>query len=638
MSLKSKSLTISDEFIREVCQRLEEGHRVRRNLPGGGRLHIDRRVPFLSVYRKPKGIKEDGTEKLLMGETAYLIWTSESKFQERLRLLIREIATTLSSVFGSFLLLEIWASPETENMKLAATNDPTPFFKIHSPGKAGLSTTVQSLQSALQGIKVSRQRAKVEIISGPGPCPRGLVPLISPDDAQKIDIYQLGLEVKPIYRNGGSSFPVLLRRIQRGVDRSLNQAFFEFLRSRTTYKPEHYQALGRRSMVKAVWEADRKLAEVSNTFDFLLLATPTNPDAAWRGFKRSGFKQTPEFDYRPLPIDPALLKRALFAVPIDRLEDPVITQLFRDQQVDLDRKITMLSDRGTNRFLYGSLQLYGGVSDSLMKTAEDILERTPAHSRENQGGSNLNAKAFAKRAIAEIAYYRRLRPEFTGEVEIRNDIYSGLMVSRGKLLIGRETSVPPSRANPLIQHEIGTHLLTYNNGKAQPFRQLYLGLAGYDDLQEGLAVLAEYLVDGLSRPRMRLLAARVIAARMMSEGASFAETFRYLNRMHDFSQSTAFTLTMRIYRGGGLTKDAVYLRGLVRLLQYLKNEGELEPLLVGKISSSHIPIIRELQYRGILNAVPLRPRYLDDPKSATKLKELRESPSSLDLMIRRKKS
>ena len=634
----TNSPVISDEFIREICQRLEEGQRVRRNLPGGGRLHIDRRVPFLSVYRKPINIEEDGTEKLLMGETAYLIAPDELALQGRLRVLVREIAITLSSAFGSFLLLEIWASSETENGNPAATNGTNPFFRIHSPGKAGLSTTVQSLQSSLQGIKVARQGARVEITDAARPSPRGLAPLISPDGARKFDFYQLGLEVRPIYRGGGNTFPLLLRRIQRGVDRALNQAFFEFLRSRTTYNPEHYQALGRRSMVKAVWEVDRELAEVSNAFDFLLLSTPTNPDAAWRGFKRSGFKQTPVFDYRPLPIDPALLKRALFAVPIDRLEDPVITQLFREQQVDLDRKISMLSERGTIRFLYGSLQVYGSVSDSLMKTAEDILERTPAHSRENKGGANLKAEAFAKLAKAEMAYYRRLRPEFSGGVEIRNDIYSGLMVSRGKLLIGRETSIPPSRANPLIQHEIGTHLLTYNNGKAQPFRQLYLGLAGYDDLQEGLAVLAEYLVDGLSRPRMRLLAARVIAARMMSEGASFSETFRELNRMHDFSQSTAFTITMRIYRGGGLTKDAVYLRGLVRLLQYLKNKGELEPLLVGKISSSHIPIIRELQYRGILNAAPLRPRYLDDPKSAIKLMEIRESSSPLDLLIRRKKS
>ncbi len=149
------------------------------------------------------------------------------------------------------------------------------------------------------------------------------------------------------------------------------------------------------------------------------------------------------------------------------------------------------------------------------------------------------------------------------------------MVSRGNLLVSSESRIPASRVEALIQHEVGTHVLTYHNGRAQPLRQLYTGLAGYDALQEGLAVLAEYLVGGLSRPRLRLLAARVVAAAHMIDGATFVETFRELDRTHGFSQRTAFVVTMRTYRGGGLTKDAVYLRGLRQILDYLGNGGRL---------------------------------------------------------------
>ncbi|NIQ16470.1 MAG: DUF1704 domain-containing protein, partial [Candidatus Dadabacteria bacterium] len=67
------------------------------------------------------------------------------------------------------------------------------------------------------------------------------------------------------------------------------------------------------------------------------------------------------------------------------------------------------------------------------------------------------------------------------------------------------------RVEALLQHEIGTHALTYFNGLSQPFKQLCIGLSGYEELQEGLAVLAEYLVGGLSKPRLRLLAGRVVA-------------------------------------------------------------------------------------------------------------------------------
>ena len=44
---------ISDSLVKSVCRRLRRNLRVRRTLPGNGRLHIDRQLPFLCVYRRP---------------------------------------------------------------------------------------------------------------------------------------------------------------------------------------------------------------------------------------------------------------------------------------------------------------------------------------------------------------------------------------------------------------------------------------------------------------------------------------------------------------------------------------------------------------------------------------------------------
>ena len=199
-------------------------------------------------------------------------------------------------------------------------------------------------------------------------------------------------------------------------------------------------------------------------------------------------------------------------------------------------------------------------------------------------------------------------------------------------MIGHETRVPVARADALLQHEVGTHIVTYFNGRAGPFKQLYCGLAGYEELQEGLAVLSEYLAGGLSHARLRLLAARVVAASCLVEGASFIEAFRVLNQTFGFAKNNAFKITARIYRGGGLTKDAVYLRGLIELLQHLSTGGELEPLFVGKISIDHIPIIKELQYREILHEPLLKPRYMSFPQTAEKLERLRKGISIFELI------
>ena len=82
-----------------------------------------------------------------------------------------------------------------------------------------------------------------------------------------------------------------------------------------------------------------------------------------------------------------------------------------------------------------------------------------------------------------------------------------------------------TECHALLQHEIGTHVLTYYNGKGQPFRQLYAGLSGYEALQEGIAVLSEYLVGGLCGNRLRLLAARVVAVRAMLDGIRLRGVF-----------------------------------------------------------------------------------------------------------------
>ena len=94
---------------------------------------------------------------------------------------------------------------------------------------------------------------------------------------------------------------------------------------------------------------------------------------------------------------------------------------------------------------------------------------------------------------------------------------------------------------------------------------------------------------------------------------------------------------MRTYRGGGLTKDAVYLRGLGQILDYLSSGGRLEPLFIGKIAVNHIPIVRELRWRGVLREPPLTPRYMNEPEALQRLQYLQGGVSVIDLLKRSKR-
>ena len=90
--------------------------------------------------------------------------------------------------------------------------------------------------------------------------------------------------------------------------------------------------------------------------------------------------------------------------------------------------------------------------------------------------------------------------------------------------------------------------------------------------------------------------------------------------------------TMRAHRSGGLTKDALYLGGLTRLLAYLGEGGSLDPLFVGKISLADEPLVADLLDRGILVEPPLRPRFIDLPVAADRLKRIAEGLGVLDLV------
>ena len=620
---QSELATVVERLIPALTGRLSQNATVDQKWSDSGELHIDRPVPFLCLYRQPADSQDKGTEQFITSEAAYLIASGETGCHGDLAKLSEAIGETLYNRFGAFLFVEVWARQADEAAEDSHLGGP--MFRIVTPQENAPAIAAEALRKALATIMVEYQYASVDIVKRPLVAPPAMKPLYASLDAERFTCFHLGLEIKPVYRDAatGMLYPLLLANMRRQVAQALRQAFFAFAEHNSDIAaPEHYQALGPRALASALCDVDRQLQEVGTLFDFLLQVTPINTDAAWQEFRGNDFEQEPVFYYRPLSFHPDLLKRRLFNIPLEEIHDPTLLHLMREKRDELDLQISMLIDRGSKHFFYSSLQLYGSVEDELLDLAQNIMtEATDEHG--NEADDLVGAVEFAHHAAREIAYYRQLSSEFKAEIELRDDIASGVMVADGRLLVASSLSLESNRVDPLLAHEIGTHLVTYYNGAAQPLQQLREGLADYEPLQEGLAVLAEYLVGGLSRSRLRILAARVIAVRAMIEGRSFVETFRQLYGDYDIPAHSAFTTTLRVFRGGGFTKDAVYLRGLRDLLAYLGTDGELAPLLIGKIGLEHVPLIEELRRREILRPPLVWPRYLNDSQAQSRLDNCR---------------
>jgi uncharacterized protein (TIGR02421 family) len=631
--------TSPEPWITEIDECLRRGEAVRRELPGGGVLNIERPLPYLFVHRALPASTDDVTPRLLRGEASYLLWRGGPEEDGELHRLLYGLASAGAAVFGAILILELWAAREGS----AAVGNTT--FRILCPANEATGT-VAALERQLSEMRELHEELRVVVEPTVERQPPGLAPLFSVSELYELECLLLGLEVPAVYLQPGRageparSYPVFFRHFRERLARALRRVVYDFLRVQTDAHIGNYRMLGRRTVDDAVWHADRALAELGASFDFLLLVSPINGHEAWRSFRDASYQRAPEFRHRLLPVDPDLLKRRLWEIDLEPVDDPSLLYLLADKRDELDKQVSMLIERRTRNFLYGSIRLYGPVDDALLETAEGLLAEFPPGSRRARvgagarvgggrrsragasAGDSVDAAAVRRRALEEFAYYRALDPGFAPDAQIRPDV-AGLQVSRGNLLIDERISLDPERVEALVQHEVGTHIVTYFNGAAQPLRQLAAGLAEYDEFQEGLGILAEYLVDGLTPTRMRVLAARVVAARAVEGGAEFVETFRLLVDDYGFTAGSAFDIATRAHEGGGHTRDVIYLRGFIGLQKYLAEGGELEPLYIGKIARKHVPVILELRDRGILHEPALRPRFLDRPEVRARLEALR---------------
>jgi uncharacterized protein (TIGR02421 family) len=374
-------------------------------------------------------------------------------------------------------------------------------------------------------------------------------------------------------------------------------------------------------------EIDARLTEIERGLNLLINHTPVNAAEAWTDFERGDFGTAPVLRLRPLDFEPDLVRRELYDLEIENVTDPALHTLFRAKRDEIARQLTALEDRDTSRYLYGSLQLYGAVAPSLAAAAEELLEIIPPQA---PSGSSVTAGAFAEAARAEFERYRAVYPDFPAHIDVRDDV-SELMVSFGRLLIPESAVIRADRVEPLLHHEVGTHVVTYQNGARQPLKLLTIGLPGYDETQEGLAVLAEYLTGGLDPRRLRVLAARVVAVGKLLDGAGSVDIFESLRAQYGIPSRTAWSVASRVVVGGGSVKDAIYLRGITRILDTLAEGGGLDVLFVGKLSLDHVPLIQDLLDREVLQPPWVRPRWLDVPGAQERLDRLRAGVSVTDL-------
>ena len=571
-----------------------------------GRVHIDRWLPFLVLHCSGQP-EQSICRRIAVNSPAYLVWSppDQAEAEGALEIVLARIREEL----GPVLLIELHDAP-VEPKKEDSPQLPSFDVRIAASSSTPAQAAIESFNKAAGEITVDLRRPKV-VVEPQAP------PML--DAARDVD--RLSVKVPQIHRRpDGEIYPELTHELTSELIDALLCAAAAYMGAGDGRPQPHYRSLGRSAFLAAALHADKKLDAIARSFDFLLSISPINTAQARAQFLEQGEQRAPEFRYRPLTVDPDLAKRDLYAIDLSKLEDLLLERLLREKRREIDMQLTMLATRNTSGFRPAAMLLYGTATPELLNDAHVILDSVePRASRR----TNHSAGEVAAAARKLVDHYRSVDERFEAAVEVRDDV-SGLLVSGGRLMIASDSAIDANRLDALLSHEVSVHLLTYFNGATQGLTIFRTGLAHYEGIQEGLGVFAEWAVGGLTPARLRLLAGRVIAVNAMIDRATFVDVYRLLRADFGFPKASAFDITARVFRSGGLAKDAIYLKGFLDVVGRVATGASLAAFWLGKIAPEHVEAVEELLQRGLLHAPVFVPEFLGREDAQRRIAGLRD--------------
>ena len=332
---------------------------------------------------------------------------------------------------------------------------------------------------------------------------------------------------------------------------------------------------------KELLDIDTYLDSLVQKIELLSYINPTNIEEQKKKFFASKYLSEPVFTYPQIDFDKFKLHREMFTLPIEKIEDDVLKHLYEDIIYFYSGLIQCIETIGEGRkFYYNSLRSFGTPTEQDVENAKFILHF------DDDKSSEVDVPKYSTFEAEEKFRSYSKRYDFTYDIKYSDKMSAIAMVLNNiqTLVLSTQHIFSESDLAILTNHEIGVHMVTTMNGLLQPLKIFSHGLPNNVETQEGLAVYSEYMSGSLTVKRLKKLAYRVIAVDSLAKGYTFSRTFRLLHNVYDLDKETAFYITLRVHRGGGFTKDYLYLTGLKKIIDFKNAGNDLGLLLTGKAS------------------------------------------------------
>lgn len=412
----------------------------------------------------------------------------------------------------------------------------------------------------------------------------------------------LATEVKKVYLDEltGSPYPQVIQALSRSLKNVIINNSQHYINRLANFNVKKKSSLLHSDLQPELIKLDKALFRQVKNFELLSYVNPVNLETEKKRFFKAKANYNPEFRYKPLTIDPHVFKAKMYKLDVDALEDVHMRQVYIDIINAYSDKVDMLSSLGNEKFLYNSLRYFGEPSEHDIANANFLMYCNELPQFEDE-------EVLSEEEVRQVFKDEGAKYGFDFKVEQSSSIPSDALVINSKetVYLKKGAIFNPSRITALLNHEIGVHMVTTKNAQLQPLNFLRVGLPRNTHTQEGLAIMSELKSGCLTITRLKELALRVLAVDMMTKGNDFKSTYHELNKYSAISEDRLFYLVVRIFRGGGFTKDYLYLNGFRSLLQLESKEISLTNLFLGKTSHSYLPMLNEFVDRGVLD----RPKY-----------------------------
>ncbi|MEK6861169.1 MAG: tyrosine/phenylalanine carboxypeptidase domain-containing protein [Nanoarchaeota archaeon] len=310
--------------------------------------------------------------------------------------------------------------------------------------------------------------------------------------------------------------------------------------------------------------------------------TPVNFEEEKKKMMKDRF-YNPQFKYSEIISNLLEAEKRLKKLKPD---NSVFGRLLKQKIEEFTTQINLIKNYGKPLFTNYSIKWYKKPSPELVNKAKELLKL------EYEDSSVAHTTISAVKKFTDILKEYGLKYKV---IERELIVGANFDIAHQMLYINKNKKFTEHEIRRLIVHEIKTHILRSENGKKQRYKLFIIGFPYYLITEEGLAVYNEEKEGFLTNDVIKRYAGRVIAIDLALKN-SFSYVYNYL--LEYFDKEEAFLLTSRAKRGlsdtsrpGAFTKDHLYLSGYYPIKNFVKSDGNINKLYIGKIGTEHVRLL-----------------------------------------------